>query len=67
MFLEYVIFYKGIVVNLEHIVNSRSFKDTVLEVYDEIGECAIEMEFDELPGMRVTLSIEDERNIEDGE
>lgn len=52
---------------LENIMDNNCFKDTVLKVYDEFGECGIDMTFDEIPGMIVSLYIQDERNIEEDE
>lgn len=51
--------------DLENFMNKTDFKDTVLEIYDEIGLCSIDMEFDELPGLVVTLSIKEEGVDED--
>lgn len=51
--------------DLETFMNKTDFKDTVLTIYDEYGTCNIDMEFEELPGLIVSLTIKEEGDMED--
>ena len=50
---------------LEERMNASCFKDVVLEIYDTAGTCRIDMGFDELPGIVVSLTIIEEGDMED--
>lgn len=44
-------------------VEEYTFKDSVLKMYELMGLGSITMEYDELPGVEVTLSLEEKNNV----